>query len=288
MVLNPKNIARHVIDISPALVMRKRLERDDATPLLQVEEHVDKLGVQVRRERLVVDQNDISTLEHLVDSRLGKEIAADEVDVARAQTPQTAAASKLALLGVGKVAGVIHHLAPPALAADLEGGLEDDVADAGAQVDEDLVAGHAGHFLQDLVDEDVVELAVDVVGAVLVLLQLVDVGRDGAVVDLGEDELDKPVGDAVGLVEIPPEGAVLGEGQYPRVGVVERPLEAGQVVGVGGPRQAAYEARVGIGKLGGLFFGQVDVGDVGDDFDDVLYCVDSAIFDEQVVASKKI
>ena len=77
--------------------------------------------------------------------------------------------------------------------------MEDDVADAGAEVDEDLGRGEA-RFAEDSADEAGEEFAVHVVGAVFVGAQGFDLERHGTGEGLVEDSFDPGEGEGGSFV----------------------------------------------------------------------------------------
>lgn len=167
------------------------LERDELRAVLQVQQHVvEQLRIRLGLEGLVVDEDDVRAAEHGVQVGVLEDVAGEQVHAADVKAPHARAGGELFGLRVREAAGRGHHLDAPALAPDLKGGLEDDVADARAEVQKGLRALQL-RVSEDLRAERVLQLAVHVVRARSVGAQFVDAWRDGSGIDLGQDSIDE-------------------------------------------------------------------------------------------------
>ena len=144
---------------------------------------------------LVVDEDDVRLGNQLVHARALQHVALLELDVAHDEAPHPAADLELLELLPSDLGGRGHELDAEAGAAGLETSLEDDVADAGAEVEEDGVLGESGGG-DDVGDERGHELAVDGGGEGFVVAEGLDVWPDGALVGLVDDAHEDGLGDA--------------------------------------------------------------------------------------------
>ncbi len=235
----------------------ERLERDDAATLLQIEEEVNQVIVELRRESLVVDEDDIGLGQDLADLGTREEVATFEMHVARRETPGAAAGAEFFFLERGQIAGVVHNLAAPTLATNLEGSLQNDVAHTRTEVDKDLVGGQAG-LLEDHGCEAWQKLAVDVVGAVFILAERINLERHRTGVDLRQDVLHQLQGQLTHFVQIIGDGIVVIEGLDRLVVVGQNTAESVQQLASHGELQLAVEPSVLVDEIVGLVLAQVE------------------------------
>lgn len=147
--------------------------------------------VEFGSESLIVHQDHVGLLEHLMDGGILEEIPTLEMDVTDLEPPEPAARLELVLLKLREHACVLHNLAPPALAPYFERSLQHHVADPGTEIDKTMTgaelgdAEYLGHELRQ-------QFTVDIVGAVLVLPKRRDPRGDDASIGLGQDALNEP------------------------------------------------------------------------------------------------
>lgn len=99
------------------------LERNDLATFLHIQEMVDQFVVELWGERLIVNQDDVGPLQDSDDAFFRKEVAPSKMCFTRREAPEATACFELSLLKIGEIAGVLHHFATPALAADFQSGL---------------------------------------------------------------------------------------------------------------------------------------------------------------------
>ncbi|KND89058.1 hypothetical protein TOPH_06266 [Tolypocladium ophioglossoides CBS 100239] len=194
--LHIENGAPDIVDVVTALeVGDKRPQGDDLAPRLQIEKHAHQVIVELRRKGFVVDEHHVGALEGVVDDGVLAKVAALKMHLARPDAPEHAPGPKLFSLRLGEITGVVHHLAAPAFASNLQRRLQTDVAHAGPQVDKHL------------------QFAIDIVCTILVLGQELHLGGHCSVIDLVENEGDEVAGQFMHVVEILGNDAVLDEAE---------------------------------------------------------------------------
>lgn len=256
-------------------VGHKRPQRNNLATALQIQKHAHQVVVELGGKGLVVDKDDVCPLQGVLDDCIFAEVALFEVRPAWQNAPELASGVEFALLVVGELACILHHLAAYTLTANLQRRLQHHVAHARPQIDKDLVRPHLYLLDQQFGDKGMQQLAIYIVGSVLVFGKKLHVGSNGSVVYLVEDKSDEMGGQLMQFVEVLGDDAVLDEHLEGLVVFVYGGFEACQIldISVGGFFESSNQSAVLVRKGLGLFFREVGFGNKLDDTDASLYCV---------------
>ena len=112
--------------------------------ILHVQEEQLQLLIELSCKRLVVDQDDVRSLDGFPDRIILQEIISLETYPTRFDAPETTPCLEFFLLTIGQRVSVLHHFATPAFTTNLQSSLQDYVPDPRAQVNEDLVGLDSG------------------------------------------------------------------------------------------------------------------------------------------------
>lgn len=96
----------------------ERLQRNDLTAFFHIQEMVNQFVIELWCESLVVDENNVSPLQDSDDVFFREEVTPRKMCFTRRDTPEAASGFELGLLEIRKIAGILHHFATPAFAAD--------------------------------------------------------------------------------------------------------------------------------------------------------------------------
>ena len=183
--------------LQPPFTRDEALQTDDPRALFRVEHQAPQPIVRRRTEGVVVCEYDVGGWDEGAQTRVFEKVALHDVDGPGLDSVAGGARAEFLRLRRRERGGVGFELDAVGCAACFEGGLEDDVADAGAEVEEDGGVGEVGCG-EDLGSEGGEDFAVDGVGEGGVGAEEVDVRTDGAGEALVEDVFCEIEGERLG------------------------------------------------------------------------------------------
>src|SRR5580698_10547694 len=102
----------------------KRFQGNNLATVLEIQKQIDKVVIQFWCEDLVVDQNNICTLQSLTNVDIRHEVTPLKLHCSRSEPPQTTARLEFDSLRFCKRTSIFHDLTAPALASNLQSRLQ--------------------------------------------------------------------------------------------------------------------------------------------------------------------